>query len=85
MIISFTLQEKGCLLTNKNKTRMVYEISKGMKYLSEMGYIHRNLASRNILVDQNFSCKITAFGLSRVLEDSNHDRKTTFKTRVRLN
>ena len=79
------LQEKGSSLSNKNKTRMIYEISSGMKYLSEMGYVHRDLAARNILVDQNCSCKISDFSLSRVLEDSYYDQKETYKTRVCFN
>ena len=60
------------------------EISNGMKYLSEMGYVHRDLAARNILIDDKFICKISDFGLSRVLEDASNDQNAVYTTTVRL-
>uniref|UniRef100_A0AAV2LTE0 Ephrin type-A receptor 6 n=1 Tax=Knipowitschia caucasica TaxID=637954 RepID=A0AAV2LTE0_KNICA len=48
---------------------MLRGITVGMTYLSDMGYVHRDLAARNILVDKNLVCKVSDFGMSRVLED----------------
>uniref|UniRef100_A0A7N6A3G2 Ephrin type-A receptor 6 n=1 Tax=Anabas testudineus TaxID=64144 RepID=A0A7N6A3G2_ANATE len=48
---------------------MLRGIAVGMTYLSEMGYVHRDLAARNILVDASLVCKVSDFGMSRVLED----------------
>uniref|UniRef100_A0AC35U021 Receptor protein-tyrosine kinase n=1 Tax=Rhabditophanes sp. KR3021 TaxID=114890 RepID=A0AC35U021_9BILA len=45
--------------------QMCLDISEGMEYLHQAGYIHRDLASRNILLDQFYRCKISDFGLSR--------------------
>ncbi|XP_040087633.1 ephrin type-A receptor 10 [Oryx dammah] len=37
-------------------------LASAMKYLSEMGYVHRGLAARRVLVSSELVCKISGFG-----------------------
>ncbi|KAI5768133.1 EPHA10 [Gulo gulo luscus] len=37
-------------------------LASAMKYLSEMGYVHRGLAARRVLVSSSLICKISGFG-----------------------
>ena len=58
------------LVQNKSliKTRRLlywsYQVSKGMKYLADLGIIHRDVALRNMLLTNNDVVKIADFGLA---------------------
>lgn len=72
-------QEKDGEFSVLQLVGMLRGIAAGMKYLANMNYVHRDLAARNILVNSNLVCKVSDFGLSRVLED---DPEATYTTSV---
>ncbi|GMT27429.1 hypothetical protein PFISCL1PPCAC_18726, partial [Pristionchus fissidentatus] len=53
------------VITHKQQLMFCIQIAYGMEYLSQRGFVHRDIAARNILVDKNESCKIGDFGLCR--------------------
>jgi len=52
------------------RQRIVSDVIKGMTYLHDMNICHRDLTSKNLLLDGNMNCKVADFGLSRVRDDS---------------
>ena len=51
---------------------MASQIASAMKYLASLNFIHRDIASRNSLVGNNFSVKLADFGMSRNLYESHY-------------
>jgi len=58
-------------LSDEHKIRFVQKIAAGMRHLHRYNVIHCDLATRNILLTSNAEPKISDFGLSRILENTN--------------
>jgi len=46
------------------------DVCRGMIHLAAEGVVHRDLATRNLLLDVNYNVKITDFGFARSVESS---------------
>lgn len=74
----FFLQKHEGQFTSTQLISMLQGIASGMKYLAEMGYIHKSLAAHKVLVNSSLACKITGFRQPQ--EDK---METIFTTMVR--
>ena len=70
--------ENGCLLDylrSQGKDAPVQilvsmgsDVADGMVYMSRLGFIHRDIAARNVLVGSDYVCKVSDFGFARKID-----------------
>ncbi|KYB29498.1 tyrosine kinase receptor Cad96Ca isoform X2 [Tribolium castaneum] len=71
-------------LTSRDLTSFVYQVAKGMEFLSANGIIHRDLAARNILITEEHTCKVADFGFARdVIVSHVYERKSEGRLPIR--
>ncbi|GMS93115.1 hypothetical protein PENTCL1PPCAC_15290 [Pristionchus entomophagus] len=57
------------VITHKQQFIFAVQIASGLEYISHRGFIHRDIAARNILVQGNDSLKIGDFGMCRKVQE----------------
>ncbi|XP_067616160.1 tyrosine kinase receptor Cad96Ca [Eurosta solidaginis] len=75
---------KSSILKSSDLTSFMYQIARGMDYLTSRGIIHRDLAARNILIMEDHTCKIADFGFARdIITSKIYERKSEGKLPIR--
>ncbi|CAF4105847.1 unnamed protein product [Rotaria sordida] len=68
--LSNVLKNKG-KISLRRKVHMARQIASGMRKIHEHHMIHRDIRSDNILVNQQYTCKIGDMGIARVVDPFN--------------
>jgi serine/threonine protein kinase len=53
----------------KMRVRLAYQASSAINHLHDLNFIHRDIKAENFLLDSDWNCKLTDFGLSREIAD----------------
>ena len=66
----------GCLLKLPQLLNIGAQVASGMAYLEQKGYVHRELAARNVLVSENLNCKVKSISMARILSEDVYEAYT---------
>ncbi|KAJ4729437.1 LysM receptor kinase [Melia azedarach] len=61
-----------CFLTWSQRLRICLDVAMALQYMHQVmnpSYVHRNIKSRNIFLDEEFNAKVGNFGMARCVED----------------
>lgn len=63
-----------CFLTWNQRLRICLDVATGLQYMHQImnpSYIHQNIKSRNIFLDEDFNAKIGNFGMEECIKNKN--------------
>ena len=66
-------QGEGKTLQFSQLIEKAEQIATGMTYLEQHNYIHRSLSARNVLLTKEFMCKVSDYGMLRLLKEVNEE------------
>ncbi|XP_043939982.1 tyrosine-protein kinase Lck-like isoform X1 [Protopterus annectens] len=82
-LVDFLKTPEGSRLNINTLINMAAQIAEGMAFIARNNYIHRDLRAANILVSDKLCCKISDFGLARLIEDNEYTERKDLKLPVK--
>ncbi|KAF6150039.1 hypothetical protein GIB67_002821 [Kingdonia uniflora] len=70
-----------CFLNWNQRLRICLDVAMGIQYMHQImnpSHTHRNIKSKNILLDEEFNAKIGDFGMARCIEDDHNDTNSGY-------
>ena len=61
-------------VSNRRLTSMALDVARGLSYLAELKYVHRDVACRNCLVNSSRVVKLADFGMTRPMYENDYYR-----------
>ncbi|CAK9177287.1 unnamed protein product [Ilex paraguariensis] len=68
-----------CFLTWSQRLRICLDVATALQYMHHImnpSYVHRNIKSQNIFLDEEFNAKMGNFGMARCVEGDSEDQKS---------
>ncbi|KAJ4841638.1 hypothetical protein Tsubulata_034068 [Turnera subulata] len=68
-----------CFLTWDQRVKICLDVAVALQFMHHImtpGYVHRNIKSRNIFLDEDFTAKVGNFGMARCVEDHTKDSES---------
>lgn len=64
--------EESDEISSKKLTSMALDVARGLSYLADLKYVHRDVASRNCLVNAQRMVKLADFGMTRLMTENDY-------------